>query len=64
MDKVETQIEQREQDIQRTSELFLRLHEDIARWTSEKILAVANLKQLKELADTLVDLSLKTEEVD
>ncbi|KAG9689206.1 hypothetical protein KCU95_g9714, partial [Aureobasidium melanogenum] len=58
--EVKTHIKQREHDIERTSELFLKLHEDFARWNSEKVQAVANLKDMELLAQVLEKLSLKT----
>ncbi|KEQ59486.1 uncharacterized protein M437DRAFT_87746 [Aureobasidium melanogenum CBS 110374] len=46
-------IKQRESDIQRASELLLKLHEDIARWTSKKLEASANLKELESLVELM-----------
>ncbi|KAH0372457.1 hypothetical protein KCU65_g1012, partial [Aureobasidium melanogenum] len=62
--EIELQIKQREMDIIRTTELYLRLHEDIARWTSEKMTAQATLKEMELLAEALKKASLKTEELD
>lgn len=40
------------------------MHEDIARWTSEKMTASATLKKMELLVETLTKASLKTEELD
>ncbi|KAH0400253.1 hypothetical protein KCU89_g5374, partial [Aureobasidium melanogenum] len=62
--EIELQIKQREVDILRTTELYHKLHEDIARWTLEKMTASATLKEMELLVEALVKASLKTEELD
>lgn len=62
--EIELQIKQRETDILRTTELYLRFHEDISRWTSEKMTSQATLKEMEAVAEALKKASLMTEELD
>lgn len=44
--------------------MFLKLHEDIARWTSERMMATASLQELEVSQEKLIKQHLKTEELD